>query len=253
MNAQPLSFRNWVVGTSALLVVAFSAWAQAPCSDKSSVCLNADVGRSLLGQGIAMYESGNFAQAEPALQAAVFSGLPEPTERASANKYIAFIYCIQKEWTRCEGAFEAAFSAYPAFALQAYELVGTPWREAYGRTNDRWAQYRKSGLRPHPSINRTKVDLTPSLEGARLPSVATQSARTKALRADHNLRLKISPWAQVRVNGKSVGVTPPLNQLKLPMGTHTIELRNPGFEAFRQVIELTDEQLVTLSHDFDAR
>ncbi|WP_370656494.1 PEGA domain-containing protein [Klebsiella pneumoniae] len=41
--------------------------------------------------------------------------------------------------------------------------------------------------------------------------------------------------------------------LKLAPGSHTVELRNPGFESYRQVIRITDGQSVTLSHDFDAR
>jgi len=225
-----------------------------------------------LAQGITLYEERDLVQAERALQAALFSGLAAPAERASAHKYLAYIYCTQNEWARCEAAFDAAFKAYPSFTLQAYEITGTPWKDAYGRARERRGQQlcpppRDASLsRPAPASpessagsfalnSRVIASVTALTTGASsaLPRPAALSGRTEAPPPDHNLRLRVSPWANVLIDGKPSGVTPPVIFLKLAPGTHNVELRNPGFDSYRQVVHLANGQLVTLSHDFDAR
>ncbi|MNT20440.1 Serine/threonine-protein kinase pkn6 [compost metagenome] len=82
------------------------------------------------------------------------------------------------------------------------------------------------------------------------PSSATLGARP---RSDHNIQLRVSPWANVSLNGKRLGVTPPLTELKLPVGSHTIDLVNPGFETVRKTLKVDNGQTITITHDFDAR
>jgi len=67
------------------------------------------------------------------------------------------------------------------------------------------------------------------------------------------VRLRVSPWAYVQVDGKRVGVTPALTEFKLSPGAHTIELRNPGFELVRKAVRLPQDEPVLISHDFEAR
>jgi PEGA domain len=50
--------------------------------------------------------------------------------------------------------------------------------------------------------------------------------------------LAIYPWGEVWVNGRSVGVSPPLNELKLKPGQHAIEIRNPSATPYRETITL---------------
>ncbi len=249
---------------SLLLCMAVLAWpvlalpAPAACQEPADGGPQAFAGRPLLGQGIALYEARDLAQAMRLLQAALDAGLPDAAERASAHKYLAFSHCTQGQWSRCESSFDAAFSALPGFSLQPYETAGTPWGQAYSRAQER----RMHGCKP---LAQTAADLTAAQESApnsrvvtavaALPRDASQTRapRTQATGAGYNLRLRVSPWAHVRINGKSMGVTPPLVLLKLPAGPHTVELVSPGFESVRQVMELADGQLATLSHDFDAR
>lgn len=229
----------------------------AACAESSASSARTSAGRPLLGQGIAQYEVRDLAQAEHSLQAALSSGLPDAAERASAHKYLAFVYCTQRQWPQCEAAFEAAFAAHAGFALQTYETTGTPWGQAYSRALERWTQNCRQAQSPKAAITLGSFELNSRVITAITPlNSATSVPRLQAAqapRADHNLRLRISPWAHVRINGKPTGVTPPLVWLKLPAGTHTVELLSPGFESFRQVIQLTEGQLLTLSHDFDAR
>ena len=56
------------------------------------------------------------------------------------------------------------------------------------------------------------------------PSRAAQAAAA-AGRAGR-VELAVLPWGEVFVDGKSRGVSPPLRELEIPPGSHTIEIRN---------------------------
>ncbi|MFN3438425.1 MAG: PEGA domain-containing protein [Acidovorax sp.] len=257
-----------------LWACAGAAFASTDCDESASSDMrgaDSASGRQLLGQGISLYDSRRLDMAEKALQASLFSGLPDRRERSTAHRYLAFVYCTNKEWARCDAAFDAAFEARPSFALEEYELQGTPWREAYlkaqGKRGLRCTRplhssagnQRNADANPHSfSLNSTVITaITPLLpstgylqmsNGA--PSSATLGARP---RSDHNIQLRVSPWANVNLNGKRLGVTPPLTEMKLPVGSHTIDLTNPGFETVRKTLKVDNDQTITITHDFDAR
>lgn len=259
-----------VIRTGFLVLCA--AWAQAQVCDESPVRFvdsSISDGRVQLAQGIALYEARNFLMAERALQAALFAGLSDRGEQASAHKHLAYVYCTRQELQRCEASFDAAFVARPAFNLQAFELQGTPWRDAYVRAFQR-ASTRCPVLRVE---NADKLSLTNLAGGLILHSsviaIATPLVVDGALNArfsaksnypskpslpnGHNALIRVKPWAQVYVNGKQVGVSPPLLSLRLEPGRHTVELRNTGFESYRRVLQITDGSIVKLIHDFDAQ
>jgi serine/threonine-protein kinase len=62
--------------------------------------------------------------------------------------------------------------------------------------------------------------------------------------------LAISPWGEVYVNGKSVGVSPPLAEVELKPGKHRIEVRNGGFKPYQEDMELGSNQTVRIKHKF---
>ncbi len=64
------------------------------------------------------------------------------------------------------------------------------------------------------------------------------------------LRLAVSPWGEVFVDGASRGVTPPLKQLKLDAGTHRIEIRNPAGPTWTRQIDVVAGQRTTVTHRF---
>jgi eukaryotic-like serine/threonine-protein kinase len=65
------------------------------------------------------------------------------------------------------------------------------------------------------------------------------------------VRLLVSPWAEVEVNGKSQGVTPPLNSLRLPAGEHTVVLRNGSFQPKRFRIQVKANAVTRVQHRFE--
>jgi serine/threonine-protein kinase len=68
--------------------------------------------------------------------------------------------------------------------------------------------------------------------------------------AEGSVLLGITPWGEIIVDGSSHGVSPPLTQLSLPAGTHTIEVRNGSTPPFVSRIELQPGQSLEIKHRF---
>lgn len=69
--------------------------------------------------------------------------------------------------------------------------------------------------------------------------------------ADGRIRLAIAPWGEVRVDGRMVGVSPPLNELRLAPGKHSIEIRNGDFAPYRRNVDLTSDASLRIKHKFE--
>ena len=65
-----------------------------------------------------------------------------------------------------------------------------------------------------------------------------------------SLVFAIQPWGEVLVNGKSIGVSPPVKSHKLPPGKYRIEVRNTTFPAYAETFELKARDEVTIRHRF---
>lgn len=90
-------------------------------------------GETSLAEGIQLYQGGQYAEAEKALQLALRQGLSIGPDRASAHKYLAFIYCTSKREALCSSAFKAARQADPSFALTKAESGHPMWGPVYRR------------------------------------------------------------------------------------------------------------------------
>jgi eukaryotic-like serine/threonine-protein kinase len=78
---------------------------------------------------------------------------------------------------------------------------------------------------------------------------ATAAATAPAL-ATGTVRLAVSPWGQVEVDGKPMGTTPPLNELTLPEGRHQVTIRNDDFPAHTTTVTVTPGQPISVRHKF---
>lgn len=88
-------------------------------------------------------------------------------------------------------------------------------------------------------------------DGGRADAAAADGPRATAPRSA-TLRLAVSPWAEVRVDGARRGVTPPLMTLQLPPGVHRVELHNPAAAPVLRTVEVRAGQTLELMHRFDA-
>jgi hypothetical protein len=93
---------------------------------------------------------------------------------------------------------------------------------------------------PEPSAARDTQDGAPR-EPAR-PAAAPP--------ATGMVRLAITPWGQIEIDGKNAGVTPPLSQLTLSVGEHVVTVRNEDFAPHRVTVRVNADKPVTVRHRF---
>lgn len=79
---------------------------------------------------------------------------------------------------------------------------------------------------------------------------AAASAAPAAAPVQGLVHVAVSPWGQVEVDGRAVGLSPPLNSLTLPEGTHTITLRNDDFAPHTVTVTVSGSQPVSIRHKF---
>ncbi len=95
------------------------------------------------------------------------------------------------------------------------------------------------------------ADPTPPKEAGDLPQpVAVAATQPTEVLVDGTVKLDIKPWGTVVIDGVTRGVSPPLKQLQLPVGAHTVEIANPPSTPLKRTIEVTRDAPVTLSHTF---
>jgi len=89
-------------------------------------------------------------------------------------------------------------------------------------------------------------------------SGATQRAAPRAaepapaaVTAQGVVALAVAPWGTVFVDGEPRGTTPPLAQITLPAGRHTIEIRNGNRPPFVTQVDVTPERPQQIRHRFD--
>ena len=68
--------------------------------------------------------------------------------------------------------------------------------------------------------------------------------------ATGTLRLAVSPWGQVEIDGRAVGTTPPLTQIQLPVGTHTVTIRNGDLPPYTTSVTVHEETGARVQHRF---
>jgi hypothetical protein len=78
------------------------------------------------------------------------------------------------------------------------------------------------------------------------------AAAKPAVVATGTVRMAISPWGNVEVDGASSGVAPPLTELTLAEGRHQIVVRNGDFTPFVATINVVAGQTTAIRHKFGA-
>jgi serine/threonine-protein kinase len=100
-------------------------------------------------------------------------------------------------------------------------------------------------------------------KGSKLPKESPRDKRTREARergarlapavappATGIVRIAVSPWGQVEIDGKVAGTAPPLSELTLPEGKHQITIRNEDFPPYSASVNIAPGQPVTLKHKF---
>jgi hypothetical protein len=62
--------------------------------------------------------------------------------------------------------------------------------------------------------------------------------------------LSIKPWGNVSVDGRSLGVAPPLRRISLPVGRHRLVVSHPNGASLVKEITVVESGVVEVAHDF---
>jgi len=89
-----------------------------------------------------------------------------------------------------------------------------------------------------------------ALAGSAPTAAGPGAAAAPAVAASGTLLLAVSPWAEIEIDGKSQGVAPPLNELSLPAGEHSVTLRNSGYEPHTVSVTIAPNENLVLKHRF---
>lgn len=87
---------------------------------------------SLLGEGIALYDKGDYNGAIKRLAQANMPTAPKATQ-VTALKYTAFSYCLTSRQTLCRQQFEKALKLDPGFDLEPGEKGHPLWGPAWAK------------------------------------------------------------------------------------------------------------------------
>lgn len=117
-----------------------------------------------------------------------------------------------------------------------------------------------------PAIEAAAAAVVPAKAATATKTDAAEASRARERRAARDaaaaptvvavpaaqglVQLAISPWGQVEVDGVTVGTTPPLSRLTLPVGKHQVVVRNDDFPPHTVTVTVDDEKPVTLRHRF---
>ena len=107
-----------------------------------------------------------------------------------------------------------------------------------------------SAASPPSALTSDNETLISATSAATLPSTA-QPSNPLTTATTGRIRIVVAPWGEVEVNGKKMGVSPPLTILNLQPGEHTVVLRNADYAArtFKVKVELDKTERV--AHKFE--
>ena len=88
-------------------------------------------------------------------------------------------------------------------------------------------------------------------EAAPRQSAAADSTAVAIAAPPALVTFAVAPWGEVYVDGKMVGVSPPLQELELAPGRHRVELRNSGAQPHVTTVNARPGERVRIKHKFD--
>jgi serine/threonine-protein kinase len=111
-----------------------------------------------------------------------------------------------------------------------------------------------AALAPTPSPRAQETRTPPPIRQAMItaatpappPPAAPAAPPPTVAAADGLLRIVVYPYADVSVDGKPVGTSPPLPPLKLPAGMHTIELSHPTYKPLLKTVTVRSGETTRL-------
>ena len=135
-------------------------------------------------------------------------------------------------------------TAAPPTAADATAGIDTPDPAASGADAAAATPAATPDARPPRRPTRTVARKTPPAK----PAAATPPpAVAPALGV---VRIAITPWGEIEVDGRAAGITPPLVRLELSAGSHDITIRNGDFPPYTTRVDVDPAQPTVIRHRF---
>ncbi len=81
-------------------------------------------------------------------------------------------------------------------------------------------------------------------------STVSPRASPKVQTGNARLTFAVTPWGDVYLDGKKVGASPPLKELKVSAGKHKIEIRNLNFTSYSETLNIKARSTKKIKHIF---
>ena len=195
-----------------------------------------------LGVAAAFWFVGSESPRTPAPATVV---APAPKPRAAAPAPVVATPAPAAEPTT--SLVSRATTATTATAAGTTDAAATPTLPAAPSPRIAVAPVNKNGVAPKESAKDKRAREARERESR---AVAAKPAVTAPPLATGVVRIAVSPWGQVEVDGAAAGTTPPLNELTLAEGKHQITVRNEDFPPFSATVTVTAGQPVSVKHKF---
>jgi eukaryotic-like serine/threonine-protein kinase len=102
------------------------------------------------------------------------------------------------------------------------------------------------------TVPRTDATAALRSDTAALPVAATASSSiAQTTSTTGRIRIIATPWGEVEVDGKKMGVSPPLTILSLEPGEHTVVLRNSDYAARTFKVKVQLDKTERVAHKFE--
>jgi hypothetical protein len=102
---------------------------------------------------------------------------------------------------------------------------------------------------PEVKAEMGKTAPAPKDGTAKLAEAAPSAAALPASQTG-SIALAINPWGEVYVDGRKMGVSPPLKELQVTPGKHTIEIKNTSFASHTETLEVKLNDRLNIKHEF---
>ncbi|HTT13134.1 MAG TPA: hypothetical protein VMG60_19860 [Burkholderiaceae bacterium] len=163
------------------------------------------------------------AESQAPTLAAPVARAPEPSLAFATSEFGQLAWTRGVEWVRGHRTAVAAVGGLIAFGV----ILGVLLAQFAGRPG---------------AANIAAAIPNPSATG---PAVAAAPGGTEGV-----IAFDITPWGEVLVDNKPAGVAPPLTELKLPAGRHTIEIRHGELPAVAATVEIDPAKPLRIRHHF---
>ena len=67
---------------------------------------------------------------------------------------------------------------------------------------------------------------------------------------ESTVQFAVTPWGEIYLDGVKAGISPPLKELKVSAGKHTIEIRNLNFSPYSETLELHTSSVKKIKYKF---